>query len=295
MAKIENLVIQNTNVIQKIPGFSSLTSRYLHSLNPIQLSNLQFHTNFSNSYALFSEKSSVHFNRVMKNLESYIGTGPIGPNKHWEYPWTLANLRLRKGMKVLDAGCGKSPLQFIMSNLGCKVFGIDNAENVQWHGIDRNLSKRFGCSIEYRKESLVNISYKSNTFDRICCVSVIEHCRATSNESNLTEPLSEDDYIFQKKIIEELIRVLKPEGILVLTVDFNIPRDNCLMESNVSISNILSANQSIMFGTKCSDLFPGEDGFDFQKILHNSDIDIENYGNTLQTSIGITLQKTLRS
>jgi SAM-dependent methyltransferase len=261
------------------------------SRHPLQISDLQFNTKFSNSYALISGKNSNHFRKIIRKLECYLGAGPIGPNKHWEYPWVLANLRLEKGMKILDAGCGKSPLQFLLFDVGCKVYGIDLFENVRWHGIDRNLSRRFGCKIEYKRESLDSMSYPDNFFDRVCCVSVIEHCRAENVENDKLAPQTEDDRSFQRKIIVEMMRVLKPGGLLVFTVDYNIPRDNCLSDSNVNVSNLLTSKQAKMYGTRCEDLFPGEKDFNYQQLIQNSNIDIVNYSDTLQTSIGITLHK----
>jgi SAM-dependent methyltransferase len=256
-----------------------------------QISDVKFETRYSNSYASISEKNSRSFNQVMNKLLNYIGTGPIGPNKYWEYPWILSNLRLERGMSILDAGCGKSPIQFLLHDLGCEVSGIDHVENVNWHGIDRRLSDRFGCDIDYRKESIESMSFKDDTFDRICCVSVIEHCRAKNAVNEKLSPQTTEDRKLQRKLIREMIRVLKPGGLLVFTVDFNIPRDDCILESNVNVQDLISVNGSEIYGVKCPDLLPGEKGFNVNHLVHNSDIDIVNYGNTLQTSIGITLLK----
>ena len=295
MPKMNTLLLQNKNVLQKIPPLSSLASKFLISSNPLQISELQFDTQYSVSYALLSEKKSRHFRLIMKKLESYLGTGPIGPNKYWEYPWVLANLRSKKGLSILVAGCGKSPLQFLLSHVGCRVHGIDFWEDVEWHGIDRKLAKRFGCQIEYRKESLESISYEDNTFDRVCCVSVIEHCREQFVKNEKMTPQTEKDRKLQRRMMNEMIRVLKPGGLLVVTVDFNIPRDNCDLDSNVDIANLISIDGAEIYGEKCNDPFPGEKGFNFHQLIRNSDIDIVNYGDTLQTSIGFTLRKKVES
>ena len=291
MSKIDTLLLQNKNVLQRIPMFSSLASKFLLSRSPLQISDLQFETKYSNSYALLSEKNSWRFTKIMQRLERYIGTGPIGPNKYWEYPWVLANLRLKKGMSVLDAGCGKSPLQFLLSDVSCRVVGIDPFENVEWHGINRRLAKRFGCSIEYRRESIESTSYADNTFDRVCCVSVIEHCRVEEDRNEKMIPQTEEDRNLQRRMMNEMIRVLKPGGLLAITVDFNIPRDNCVLESNVNVANLISIDGAEIYGEGRSDLFPGEKGFNFNQLISNSDIDIANYCDTLKTSIGFVLRK----
>ena len=96
-------------------------------------------------------------------------------------------------------------------------------------------------------------------------------------------------------MMNEMIRVLKPGGLLVVTVDFKIPGDNCFLESNVDIANLISIDGAEIYGEKCNDPFPGEKDFNFHQLIRNSDIDIVNYGDTLQTSIGFTLRKKVES
>jgi ubiquinone/menaquinone biosynthesis C-methylase UbiE len=291
MPNIDMLLLQNKNLLQRSPMVNSLASKFLLFRNALQISDLNFMTQYSNSYALISEKQSRHFTKIMQRLEKYFGTGPVGPNKYWEYPWVLANLRLEKGMSVLDAGCGKSPLQFLLSDVGCRVTGIDPFENVGWHGIDRGLARRFGCQIEYRVESAESISYANNSFDRVCCVSVIEHCREKNIDVEKITPQTKDDRELQRKMMKEMVRVLKVGGFLVLTVDFNIPRNNCLLQSNVDVENLISIEGTEIYGKRCPELFPGEKDFNFYELINNSDIDITNYYDTLQTSLGFVLQK----
>ena len=291
MPNIDMLLLQNKNLLQRSPTVNSLASKFLLFRNALQISDLNFMTQYSNSYALISEKQSRHFTKIMQRLEKYFGTRPVGPNKYWEYPWVLANLRLEKGMSVLDAGCGKSPLQFLLSDVGCRVTGIDPFENVGWHGIDRGLARRFGCQIEYRVESVESISYANNSFDRVCCVSVIEHCREKNIDDEKITPQTKDDRELQRKMMKEMVRVLKVGGFLVLTVDFNIPRNNCLLQSNVDVENLISIEGTEIYGKRCPELFPGEKDFNFYELINNSYIDITNYYDTLQTSLGFVLQK----
>jgi SAM-dependent methyltransferase len=291
LSSLDNLLLKNMDLLPKMAIFQRPAARFLLSRKPLGISDLRFKSRYSNSYALISEKNSPPFIKVMRRLERYIGAVPIGPNKYWEYPWVLANLMLEKNMSVLDAGCGKSPVQFLLYDLGCKVCGIDPFDNVAWHGIDRGLAKRFGCRIEYRKEGMESISFDDGSFDRVCCVSVIEHCRVKEVADEKMVPQTEEDRALQKRMMEELIRVLKPGGILAVTVDFNIPREDCLPESNVDIANLISVDGAEIYGRRCPELFPGEEGFDFKQLIFNSDVDITNYCDTLQTSIGLTLRK----
>lgn len=286
---LRKLILQNRGLVELLaPG---VATRYLLSRNRIGRKDLQFETRYENSYALISEKTLENFQRVMRAMMSYLGAGPIGPNKYWEYPWIMANLRLEEGMKVLDAGCGTAALQYVLSHAGVKMHGIDPNEDVGWHGIDRSLAQRFGCDIEYRREGIENISYSDNTFDRVVCASVIEHCRARSVEHEAMTPQTEEDRALQRRMMEEMVRVLKPGGVLVLTTDLNIPRSNSLLEANVNVQNLISTPGVETVGSRCPEKFYGEEGFSVEAVIKNGDIDISNYQDALQTSLGITLRK----
>jgi SAM-dependent methyltransferase len=227
----------------------------------------------------------------MKHLNCYIGTGPIGPSKFWEYPWTLANLRLKKGFSILDVGCGTSPIQYLLSNLGLNVYAIDSNEDLKWHGINYKLAKLYRSKINYFLERADNLSFNDNTFDRVFCLSVIEHVRADKVLNYQLTPLTEKDLKTQRKIVEEMIRVLKPGGLCVITVDFYIPRENVLLESNVNIKNLINIEGAEMIGKRVNESFPGEDGFNYIDLIKNSDFNVINYYDLLQVAIGFTLRK----
>lgn len=289
MSAIQKLLWQNRGVVEALaPG---IATQYLLSRNKVSLEDLQFETKYANSYALISEKNLESFKKIMRAMKSYFGAGPIGPNKSWEYPWIMANARLGKGMKVLDAGCGTAALQYVLAHAGVTMHGIDPNENVGWHGIDRSLARRFGVEIEYRREGIEKISYGDNTFDRVICASVIEHCRAQHVENEVMTPQTEADRARQRQMMLEMIRVLKPGGILVLTTDLNIPRSHSLLEANVNVQNLISTYEVEMVGSRCPEKFYGEEGFSVEKVIANGDIDISNYQDALQTSLGVTLRK----
>lgn len=108
-------------------------------------------------------------------------------------------------MNMLDVGGGRGPLQFYLSRHG-KVTNIDvDAESVNWVnekasllGCDKTLSALEGDATEMK--------FPDGTFDRVFCISVLEHM-GTNNTL---------------KVINEILRVLKPGGLAILTWDCSL-------------------------------------------------------------------------
>ncbi len=46
-------------------------------------------------------------------------------SRDWEYPWVLMKSDIKPGDKVLDCGAGYSPVPFIWSSFGAKVYAVD--------------------------------------------------------------------------------------------------------------------------------------------------------------------------
>jgi len=291
MSSFDKLLVLNRDVLARLPIVRGAAAGYLLGRRPLRLADLPEQTRYACSYALTSEKRLPSFEQVMDHMSGYIGAGYYGPNKYWEYPWVLTNLDLKPGLKVLDAGCGTSPPQYTFARLGCDVEGVDPNEGVEWHGIDRNLAKRFGVTNQYRVESMEKMSFDDNTFDRVACISVIEHCRETPAEDEFRSPQTDDDRALQLRMMREMVRVLKPGGRLVLTTDVWIARDNCPAEALIDVANLLSVEGVRALEPRCDEPLPGEDGFDPHRLIQNGDIDIVCHGDLLQTSVGITLQK----
>jgi 2-polyprenyl-3-methyl-5-hydroxy-6-metoxy-1,4-benzoquinol methylase len=116
-------------------------------------------------------------------------------DKTWPfYPVYLAKMKLvkkflnqhGKDKKILDIGCGEGILVEEMSAQGYDILGADL--NYQ--------------SELVLKRNILDTGFESNSFDIVLCLDVIEHL-------NFGE---------QEKALAEIKRILKPEGILVLTV-----------------------------------------------------------------------------
>jgi len=150
----------------------------------------------------------------------------IEAGKHIEYPWAIAHGNFKPGMRVLDAGCGRGIFQYYLAKLGYKVSGCDidgfrSRRLLKLHRFAHSLGvapepdlpsrlrrngRFFGVDVDYHIEPMQHLTWPDATFDRVCSISVLEHI----------QPQSE-----QKKAVQELVRVLKPGGLLILTLDYS--------------------------------------------------------------------------
>lgn len=112
-------------------------------------------------------------------------------SRRWEYPFIILHSDIQLDLKILDGGCVGSPLPAFCIRKNCEVWGVDVDEC--------NVS-----GLHYRIGDIRSLSFESDYFDRVICTSVIEHIK--------------DDPMVT---IRELLRVLKPGGLLSITTDIN--------------------------------------------------------------------------
>ncbi len=113
-------------------------------------------------------------------------------------------LGLIKGDKIIDVGCGDGFFLHLLSSLPVKVnlLGFDY-DKIVLGNAKKNLGNK---KIRLVKGSATNIPFKEKSFDKAIMTEVLEHI--------------EDD----KKALAEVKRILKPGGILLITVpSFNFP------------------------------------------------------------------------
>ncbi len=109
----------------------------------------------------------------------------------------ILQLELRNGDKVLDLGCGNGYYSYLLSKLPIKlsIIGIDNHVNA----IDDARNFVGVNNAEFIVNNAEKLPFPINCFDKIIMSEVIEHVK--------------DD----TKVLKEARRVLKENGILILT------------------------------------------------------------------------------
>ena len=143
---------------------------------------------------------SPAFKSILREMEEYLAVESISylhAGKRWEYPWAVINSGVRAGMKVLDAGCGNAIFPIYLAKNGCDVTAADLE-------MDTGLADMHGVNINYHIGTITDLPFEDDSFDMVFCLSVLEHLPEHETAAAVCE----------------LVRVLRPSGRLVVTVDF---------------------------------------------------------------------------
>jgi SAM-dependent methyltransferase len=80
--------------------------------------------------------------------------------------------------------------------------------------------------VSYVYADLRELPFRDAWFDTVVCASTIEHVGMDARIYGLDEPRSQDPAAEQRRALEELVRVLRPGGRLLLTVPFGRAEDH---------------------------------------------------------------------
>ena len=146
-------------------------------------------------------------------------------SRQWEYPWAIESSGLVgpgenavegiEGIKALDVGCGHAPFLIYLGQMGCQAYGSDpggrKGKEDKIDGLWGIFNPCFGWPWvkELRQEGMQEMSWEDDYFDIVYCISVIEHLPVKMVKAGM----------------KEMKRVLKPEGLLVISVDNGEKKD----------------------------------------------------------------------
>jgi SAM-dependent methyltransferase len=204
------------------------------------------------------EMERIYFGVFNKKSERWGAKNPdkvgIHWSRDWEYPWAILNSDIASGMRVLDCGCGGSPLLPYLAERGCQASGVDpyifrrmllrtyyldlvrqvvrRILNYNIKALGSSVSEhprlmdtvkssipflfrpnnlcgylrdpnRMSFNISLYQESLSKMHFEDDYFDKVFCISVIEHLSVEEAHTGM----------------REMARVLKKGGLLLVTVD----------------------------------------------------------------------------
>ena len=133
--------------------------------------------------------------------EIFKTSGKFFTNPQKDIPAVVKLFRKRDVKNILDLGCGSGRHLVYLAKHGFNVYGFDISE----HGIriakdwlkEEKLNANLKIGSIYKK-----FPYRDNSFDAVICIQTIHHSRLKNIQ----------------KAIKEIERVLKPNGLLFVTV-----------------------------------------------------------------------------
>ena len=142
----------------------------------------------------------------------------------WEYPWAALSADLKKGMRVLDIGSGGSAFPHLLAAQGCDTHSADPSLNQGTSTMGRKKrlvvslgiatawglppkARNSGFPVAYSPDSVQDLTYPDRYFDRVFCLSVMEH-------------IPEMEW---PQCMRQMCRVLAEGGRLILTLDMGTP------------------------------------------------------------------------
>jgi 2-polyprenyl-3-methyl-5-hydroxy-6-metoxy-1,4-benzoquinol methylase len=164
--------------------------------------------------------------RLFKDFSDYsyiiLRSNRLWAPRYWEYPWAIVNTQLRQGMEVLDAGSGWSIFPMYLAKQGAHVTAVDT-DVVQMNHISPFLARLLSAEVSYRVGDATSLDFPDNMFDRVYCISVLEHLE---EETRNGKPFNARKRNLDIVAIQELLRVLKPGGFLAITADWSEQTNN---------------------------------------------------------------------
>lgn len=165
-----------------------------------------------------------YFEPMLRQLEAAVHDGSVPahiteipqylqvcrwPFRKMEYSFALDVLLecLKPGDRYLDAGCGVTPLCHVIAARGIQTDACDVDSRLIDHLRRLDTGRIYGGRVAFSCQDLTRTTFADATFDAISCISVLEHIPAGSDQ----------------RAVMELLRILKPGGILVLTIDYAPP------------------------------------------------------------------------
>ena len=170
---------------------------------------------------VYSETSSSKLNKHYKNWADLYDTDMSS----WGYAYPLQlnkiltnKLKLKKTIKILDAGCGTGYVAEVLGNLNYKnITGIDFSEEMLAIARSKKIYKKLMCQSLNEK-----IELRSKQFELIICTGVL-----TSGHVG-------------PSAMHELVRILKPQGFFICSIAESVYKKNGFEKEIKNLKNLVS-------------------------------------------------------
>jgi len=156
------------------------------------------------------------FNGIAFTSEVILRSNQLWMTRAWEYPWAILNSDISLNTKILDVGSGHSLFPLYLAQKSRNVDSMDTDEK-QMKILCPALADILKLKVNYFVDDAVSLSAKDNTYDYVFCLSVLEHLE---EETINGMPVNKHTNKLDRTAIREFLRVVKPGGKVILTLDY---------------------------------------------------------------------------
>ena len=170
---------------------------------------------------VYSETNSSRLNKHYKNWANLYDTDMSS----WGYAYPLKlskilinKLKLKKSIKILDAGCGTGYVAEVLNKLNYKnITGIDFSEEMLAIAKSKKIYRKLVCQSLNEK-----IKLRSKQFELIICTGVLTSGHVGPSAMN------------------ELVRLLKPQGSFICSIAESVYKKNGFEKEINNLKNLVS-------------------------------------------------------
>jgi SAM-dependent methyltransferase len=139
---------------------------------------------------------------------------------------TIRKVDAKDGEEILDVGCGRATDAMLLAERSGKCFGVEPSENMIMHALGQ--INQNGTHVVLLRGIGEHLPIRDGSFDKVVCKGALDHFASPS------------------KAVEEMARVVKPEGKVVITVA-NLESFSCRLGRAIfiRIRKVLRREESI--------------------------------------------------
>lgn len=195
------------------------------------------------SYHMLCDTCCTFARDEHQKLHLALQPSPLHWSRQVEWPWAVREADLRPFHECLDVGAGWSVMKYAVAKRCRFLECVDNdppSVEKAWA-----TTKKMGVrNVVHAQADAARLPNPDALFDRVFCVSVLEHVR-----------------IDHAACVRELVRVLKPGGVLVMTLDVaDSPGETDFFIDGVGFAGILEvlgiAEVEVPRGPRCRAAMP---------------------------------------
>lgn len=157
--------------------------------------------------------------RAILTADLLLRSNQLWASRLWEYPWAILHTNLQPESKVLDIGSGHSLFPLYLAGKSNYVDSIDT-DRYTMQRISPTLAQICGVKVNYAVGDALDLAKPDNAYDYVFCISMLEHLE---EERHNRAYVNYHRQKLDRKAIRECLRVIKPGGRVILTLDYAPP------------------------------------------------------------------------